>query len=347
MKYGLKQLQAGLVWAFLLSSSTVLAQELSDPEEVLSMDAITSRQIQFEGWDRYLSLGITGTINENKNVVGKDDGQSTTLGLKSEGALDFKRGQHEWANLMNVLVAYSRTPQFPKYLKSEDTLQLESLYKYYLEQISWLGLFTRVNFDTALLPGYDTQNQEQTYRRIRRDGTEDLITTDRLRLTESFRPMRFRESAGGIAQLYDYELFRWDVKLGLGLRQVVARGQYVIDNDSATPEIEARELDNYQKAGYEFGTEFSGRTLDKRVTYRLRADILFPFHESPRVEDDRSMFDKRIIDINGQLSFHLVDWASLDYLIKVVRDPDILANAQWSQTYLFSLNKTLTPRRTH
>ncbi|MFW7379555.1 MAG: hypothetical protein ACOH5I_12150 [Oligoflexus sp.] len=342
----LKSLSWGIV-AFFVAGPLASGQSLSDTEEVVPLEAIASRNAQFTGWDRYLGLGLTGTLNENKNVVGKDDGQSTTLGLKIEGAVDFKEGQQQWLNSLNVFVAYSRTPQLPNYLKSEDTLQLESLYKYYLESTPWLGFFARVSLDTALFPGYDNRFEITTYRKLYSDGTEELLDGERIRLTDKFRPMRFRESLGSIAQLIDNQLFQWDVKLGLGMRQILADGQFVIDNDSSTAEIELRELANYEKAGYEFGTEISGQTEDKRVTYKFRGDVLFPFYESPSVDDDRSNFDKRIIDINGSVSFHLLEWASLDYLLKVVRDPDIIDQAQLSQTYLFSVNKMLTPRRTH
>jgi len=328
-------------------SAPSYGQKLTNPDEVLALEAITGRTVQFTGWDSYLGLGLTGTLNENQNVVGKDDGQSTTLGLKTEAAIDFKQGQHEWLNSLNLMVAYSRTPQIPNYLKSEDTLELESLYKFYLETLPWLGFFARLSVDTATFPGYDTHVEEKTFRKLYRNGDEEIVTGERLKLTDSFRPMRFRESLGGISQLIDQKYFRWDIKAGIGFRQIIARGQFVVDNVKATPEIEVRELDNYRKAGYELGTEISGSATDKRLTYKLRGDILLPFHESPNGENDRSQFDKRIIDINGRLSFHMLDWASLDYLLKVVRDPDINDRAQVSQTYLFSINKTIASRRTH
>jgi hypothetical protein len=337
----------GLMASWIGLSATALSQDESPIQDNYVPEDIAAKQVKFEGWDRYLGLSLYGTLTENENVVGKEDGQTTTLGLKVEGAVDYKRDNHEWLNSLDLLLSYSRTPLIPEYIKSEDTLEYESLYKIFFKSVSWLGGFTRFNFDTALYPGYDVQAEETSYRRVTLSGQQEIFTSDRVKLTDRFRPMRFRESVGAIAQIADNPLVSWDVKAGIGFRQVIADDQFVVSDNEATPEIDLQEVESYRKAGYELGSSLSGKTDDKKITYKLKGNVLFPVYESPSVEDDRDAFDKRIIDINGQVSFHLLEWASVDYLLKVLRDPDILNKAQVSQSFLFSVNRTLTPRRTH
>ena len=82
------------------------------------------------------------------------------MGLKLEGALDFREGDNEWRNSANLMVAYSRTPQLPEYVKTEDTLSLESLYMFHLSGYDWFGPFVKANLETAIIDGYDTRTQE-------------------------------------------------------------------------------------------------------------------------------------------------------------------------------------------
>ncbi|SMF01094.1 hypothetical protein [Pseudobacteriovorax antillogorgiicola] len=314
-----------------------------DDEQNFVPIGIEDAKTAYQGWDDYLTLGLSGTINESKNVVGKDDGQSTTLGLKVKGGIDYGSGLSQWLNSIDILISYSRSPVIPEYIKAEDSFELDSIYKRYLESVSWLGLFVQGNISTALFDGYDTRAEMVTYRKIGLDDEVEVIEAKRLKLTDSYNPLKIRESLGVIASPYSYKIFNWDIKAGVGFRQVMADGQFVISDDDSTTEIEVQEIQSFDKYGYEFGTEVKGHTSDEKFSYQLKANVLFPVYESIDTED-RSTFDKRVIDISLKSSFHLVEWASLDYLLTVSRDPDINDKAQESQTLLFSLNKVIAKR---
>ena len=331
----------------LLSSPLAFAQA-DDSERNYVPEDIEKKSAQVNGWDKYLGIGLYGTINENSNVVGKDDGQSTTLGFKLAGALDLKEGQSEWLNSLDLLVAYSRTPLIPQYLKSDDSLALESLYKYYLESTPWFGAFAQVNLDTAIFAGYDTQGEEVDYRRVTLDGNPTDFRSDREKLTDGFKPFRLRESFGALATPLKSDPVTIDFKLGIGLRQVFADGQFIasdFQDDNGSGRL-LTEIESFEKAGYEVGTEIKGSLQEKRVKYSLKANVLFPVYDSLEEDgDDQSTFDKRVIDVSGKASFQLVEWASIDYLLTVTRDPGITDKSQVSQSMLFSLNKVLAERQ--
>jgi hypothetical protein len=312
-------------------------------KEILS-EQVAKADLKLEGWSSYLALGFNGTLVQNQNVLGKDEGQTTTLGLKLDGELNHKAEQSMLLNSLSLMNAHSRTPVLGEYVKSEDKLRIESLYKHLFSRESSLGAFARVQLDTAVFPGYDTRAETNTYVISRLDATTETQQSDRLRLTDPFRPFKLSESVGAFANLYTSELFSADVKAGLGFRQVYVKGQLALADDDKTPEIEVQELDNYRKAGYEIGSDMGGKTADKRIAYKLSANVLFPFAESPDSSEDDSMFDKRIIDVNGKVSVYLTEWVSLDYVLMALRDPNLTKEAQLTQSVLLSSNIILADR---
>ncbi len=331
----------GLVWA--AQASTLWAQEA--PKQILA-EAVDTAEVKFTGWDSFLGLALNGTMAKNSDVVGKEDGQTTTVGLKLDGELNYKEGLSLWKNSLTALTSFSRTPLLGEYVKSEDQLKVESLYKRQFVEESKFGSFARIQAESSFFPSYATQIEPVDFLLKKRDGSEVSRNSDRLLLTDAFKPIKLGESIGVFSNLLSSDLATLDVKAGLGLREVFARGQYVLDDDKSTLPIEVKELNDYRKAGYEFGSDLSGKTPDKRVGYKLTANVLFPFYESVEIRDSsRSSFDKRIIDINGKVSFYLVEWASLDYVASALRDPNLVAKTQISQSFLFSTQYILADRR--
>lgn len=337
-------LRTTLLGAFaVFTADGLAADEVKVNSEFIPAVTKQTDRVKILGWDAFLKAGATGNIGDNSHVVGKDDGQTTTLGLKIDSALDYKEVDREWLNTLNLFASTARTPLIPRYVKVDDALDFESLFKYYFSDS--FGAFSRLNFDTPMFDGYDNRTDVSQYTITRIDGSTTSVTDDRLKLTDGLRPFKLRESIGLFANLSSQEIFQWDVKGGLGLRQVYADKQYVLDDNSATVPIEVKEIRNSSKAGYELGTDVSGDTKDKRFTYRFSFNVLFPFYERPEdgsTGDDQ--FEKRVIDIAGQLSYHIVEWVSFDYVLKVLRDPSILQRSQVSQSYLFSLNKVFAER---
>ena len=66
-------------------TSVVVAEEADEkayiPETVKKVEGV-------QGWDQFLGTSFYGSMSQNSEVVGKDDGTSTTMGLKLDGAVD-------------------------------------------------------------------------------------------------------------------------------------------------------------------------------------------------------------------------------------------------------------------
>ena len=91
--------------------------------------------------------------------------------------------------------------------------------------------------------------------------------------------------------------------------------------------------------GVETAADVWGTVSDKRVTYRVGVDLMVPFaHTALRPEDQgKSAFDLMNVELGGQLSFKLVEWASLDYQLKAVREPQVLDAFQVRNSLLLTL----------
>ncbi len=333
---------ASALWPLSLSAQTdavVPSSEKFIPDSLAQSD-----RVKVNGWDKFLKLGLTGNVSSNQNVAGKTDGQASTYGGKIEGALDLKELKQEWLNSFNLLLSYTKTPQIPRMVKGDDTLTIESLYKYYLLNSS--GVFARANFDSAVARGYDEREGVTTYAIHKLNGDVETVTADRLRLTQGLRPARIGESIGAFTNIFDRSYLTMDLKAGVGLRQLIDAHQRIVNDNAATPEIDVNELRNVNKAGYEVGTDVGGDSEDKKFSYKVSFNALFPFYES---QDDmgagHSNFDKRVLDLTGKLSAHLTDWISLDYNYKMVRDPSVSTKAQIAQTYLLNLNHVFAERK--
>ena len=102
----------------LLATELVAQGDSTFPMKEKENQKITS------GWDKFVGLGLYGTMSENSNVVGKDNGVSTTVGGKLEGSADYRQGSREWRNQLNLMTTYTRTPLIPRYIKTEDNLSI-------------------------------------------------------------------------------------------------------------------------------------------------------------------------------------------------------------------------------
>jgi hypothetical protein len=319
-----------------------MAQEKT--KEILS-DAISKADVKKDGWDSFLGLGLNGSLMQNKNVLGKDEGQSTTLGLKVDSELNFKDETSRFLNSFGLMTSFTRTPLLSEYLKSEDKIKLDSLYKHLFSADGLLGAFARGQIESSLFAGYDNRLDPVTYQITKLNGELETETTDKLHLTDPLKPLKLSESLGVFANIWDSPWLTADFKAGLGLRQVYVRGQLALNDDKDTADrVEVKELDNYSKAGYEFGAEAGGKSEDKRLSYKVSANALFPFSESPRTDHSQSTFDKRIVDVSGKVSALLSSWASLDYVVTALRDPNLSAKAQVSQSVMLSSNFVLADR---
>jgi len=296
------------------------------------------------GWDSRISVGGTASFANNSNVAGQISGSSFSFGLKLDAGLDYNNLAHEWRNTLGIGAGITRTPVIDEFVKTSDGLDLESIYLYHV--VDWFGPFVRFRFGTSMFPGRDVRAGKATYQFIDdagnavgdalspagtncvADPATKLLPTNchtSYSLSDGFRPMTFKESIGLFVQPYQTDPLTIELRGGAGAQEVIANNQIAVADKSDTPEIELKHLINTNQLGAELSLSFWGTMVEKRVVYKVNADVMTPFvHPKLATGDDRNAFALTNVQIDATLSFKLVEWASIDYQLKALRQPQVL-----------------------
>jgi hypothetical protein len=289
-----------------------------------------------EGWSPRLSVGLTASFGDNRSVVGQADGGTLGFGLKFDTGLDYRRGGHEWRNSLNLAEGLTRTPVVPVFVKSADLLALESVYLYHLTP--WFGPFVRATLLTSMFRGADVRAAPVTYTIAHVSGAVETVEASRLTLSDPFRPMTLKQSIGPFLRPVEYEAINVEIRAGVGAQETIAKDQLLVADDKDTPVIEIKELANVNQIGVEAAADLWGTVSDKRVTYRVGVDVMIPLSHTVLVAGDtRSSVQLMNVDLGAQLSFKLVEWASLDYQIKAIREPQVLDGFQVRNSLLLTM----------
>jgi hypothetical protein len=306
------------------------------------------------GWDTHVALGGTLSFANNNSVAGQMDGTSFSLGIKLDAGADFNHVDHEWRNTLALGAAITRTPVIPEFVKTNDSLTFESIYLYHV--VDWFGPFARFSMNTSMFPGRDIRTGHASYSVLNPDGTTRALTvpgTDctpnpdgsipqtcrtSLSLSDGFRPLTFKQSVGLFVQPLQTEPITVELRAGVGGQEVIAKNQLAMADDPTTAGvIELKQLSNAVQAGPEVAISVWGSVVDKRVIYKANAAAMTPVaHPALLPGDDRNSLSLTNIQLDAALSFKLVEWASIDYQFKAIRQPQILDAFQIQNALLFT-----------
>lgn len=293
-----------------------------------------------DGWFPKLSVGITTSMVHTHQVPGVDNGLSLTLGAVLNGELRYTRGAHSWITQLGVTHAWSKTPTVGPFIKTADEANLKSLYEYRFRKYKKVALYGGLQLITPLAPGDLVAAQETVLRYQRVDGTEGIglaRADERTRLTKSFSPLIFKQLAGASARPYAQDLATLDVRMAIAGQEVWASG-YTLADDKATPELELKELQDYQQLGLQLEAELGGK-IKKNLVYAFRVELMYPFVTS--IDTDLSGFDLLNTDLSFKLGLKISKWASLEYVFAAKRLPLIVNQWQITNNLVFSLTANI------
>lgn len=331
-------LKASALFFLVVSVNRASAQETAAPELAASEVAASQVPAPAEkkmGWTPGAALGANAAVSSVSNVVGQTDGSSQTYGLNLNSTVNHVSERSEWQNKISYNGAATRTPAQPRFVKSSDILKYESVYLYSLEAYPKLGPYARVNAEAPVFMGEDVRSTAVTYNIARRDGTTTALTGTTLRLTDGFRPLTTKESAGFNYKAYETPTARVDVRAGFGAEQIAAEGQLAITGTATDGSINAVELRNVSQAGFETAITAKGQ-LDTRTSWEVGLETLTPFVTNKESNDDRDAIRLTNIDGSAKLSSNLASWAALTYSYKVQIKPQLVDRTQ--QTHMMVLN---------
>lgn len=318
-----------LLWA-LLAGGAVLAAEVD-----LVPDAKPKETKAQEGWDFLLTPGATVSLSDNRSMLGQPEGTSATLGVTLASGADYRMGDHELRNRLDILVTYSRTPALEEFLKSADSLKLESIYLYHFND--WLGPYAKINLETSIFESYAADPTRPLWFNAAASG-RDNRNAILYRLTDGFAPLTLKETIGFFAQPYTHpdKKISTEVRLGAGGMHVFAEGQKAVKDDAATPEKEWIFLSDVHQAGAELGLSAWGELQGKRIVYKAQATFFLPILNNKAEGDDRGAFELMNVDVGASVTFKLLEWLSLDYQFKLLRQPQLLDKWQVQNNVLLT-----------
>jgi hypothetical protein len=332
-------------------------------------------QGRVQGWIARVSTAGTFSFANNSSVVGQQDGSSISFGLKFDGTLNFNREKHEWRNSLGILGAMTRTPVIDTFVKTSDSFTFDSTYLYHAVKI--FGPFVRVSYNTSMFRGTDVR-ATQTHYFVQPVGSTmqpagamilpqcpvgsaptvacevtsgNANTGGRFALSDPFKPSTFKESVGVFLQPYASEPFSVEFRGGAGAQEVLANDQYALQaSPVAMPtvhfdafRVDVKALADVNQLGAELAASVWGAFVTKKLTYKANFDAMTPFaHTALPMGDTRSSFDLTNIHVDGAISLHIVDWASLDYNLKAIRQPQVVDAFQVQNTLLLTFGQTFT-----
>lgn len=293
-------------------------------------------------WKYTLGIGVNGAMTRSTNVVGTVDGTSAQIGAIVDGTANYVEGQHNWENLLKLTESFTRTPAIPSFLKSADELRLQSTYIYKLKAVPWLGPYARGLGTTSIFRGYEVRGTDTTIVRTDADGTVTTLVKpagNKYGTTKPFEPTLLRESIGMFANPIAHPEFALKTRLGAAMQHILTRDGYALSDDSATAEVEYKQLQSSTQAGAELGVEVLGKAAEN-LTYTASADFFYPVYESNDA-DPQDGFEKLQTNIAAKLSVRLSKIFSLDYILSLKRIPIIVDEWQVQNGLLVSCNYSI------
>lgn len=309
-----------------------------DPKEITP--ANSSKTL---GWNRSANLGLNLSFSSSQDVVGQTDGNSETYGLNLKSSFNYKATDSEWRNTITLLENITKTPTIPRYVKSNDELRIESLYLYSIPKYPKIGPYVRGEAFTPIFKGEDVRPTPETYEI--QDPSGNVVSgpfaSDTVRLTDGFRPLTTKESAGFFWKAKEEENLNILVRVGLGAVQVKADGQYaLIGTDDTTGNIVVRELEDVNQAGLEMGLSVKGR-FDEKTSYELGAETLTPFINNRAEGDNRDAIRLTNIDSFAKLTSNITSWAAFSYDYRMKLQPQLIDRVQSVHMVVLSINYNL------
>lgn len=279
------------------------------------------------GWQKSGVLGVNLSFSSSQDVVGQTNGTSQTYGLKTKGSLNYFSEIQEWRNELSVNEATTKTPNVPRFVKSDDELKLSTIYLYKLESNPKIGPYARAEAAAPIFKGEDVRSDAKTYTISRLDGTTASYTGTSLRLTDGFKPLTTKEAVGFFYKPYTTEKLKIETRLGFAAQQIAANGQYAVKGIDDAGNIEVIELRDVSQAGLEAGLSIKG-AVDEKTSYEVGADSLTPFINNKPAGDDRDAWRLTNVEAFAKLTSKITDWASFGYDYKLKIQPQLVDRAQ-------------------
>ena len=291
-----------------------------------------------DGWTDLESVTGGSNVIDQQNVEGQQDGTSNIYTLDLAGSLNYRHGQQTVSNTLAVSEAFSRTAALPRMVKSTDDVQFVSMYRYFFNSGSPLGLYGRVKATTAAFTSYDERANPTTFIKVQRDGST-VTETEALRskLAAGFAPQEYKEAFGVFIAPLDHEALHAEVRTGPAALQSLSKGAYIVNKKASKGDtVELDQLGDSHALGAEAAIEVKGVLLEKKLDYVASVESLYPLMFSPKADNTPESSKLVSYEAVAALRYKLSDWLGLSVQAKSKRNPLVRPEAEVTKSALLT-----------
>jgi hypothetical protein len=292
------------------------------------------------GWKKSANLGANLSFSSSQDVVGQTDGNSETYGLNLKTSFIRTRERNEWKTEGSLIGTTTRTPNIPRYVKSADELKISTAFLHFWDGNPNFGPYVRAEAAAPIFKGENVQSEDKTYRVMTRGEPDAVFTASSVRLTDGFKPLTTKESAGVFWRPKNEDRLKIETRLGIAALQISADGQYTVKGTNTAGEVEVNELSDVEQAGIEAAVQVKGK-IDDKSAYEVGVETMTPLVNNQDSSDDRDAVRLTNIDAFAKLTSNITTWASFGYDYKMKLQPQLVDRAQQIHMLVISVNYNL------
>jgi hypothetical protein len=305
-----------------------------------------------------LSLNGGGTMMfiQQYNAVGTTSGTTAQFGLFGNFGLIIDKGIH-FVDVSADAKLDLLDPVTGSVMPTHDRFAASALYSYNIEN-SFIGPYVRASMQTRLFPGYVylERNLPGTILIERLDGTinsrpfgleanpDDL----RIKVAESFAPLKLQEELGANLKAVDLDLLvvklNVGTRLGFGFREGFMNGLLVMRGNKDDEPLRFREVDDYTTLGPVIGANASV-TFARWLFGSAQFGVLAPLIHTSQSQSE-NFAGRLLVDFAGTAGFKVpiltnLLFASADYTFRLERDGFVTAETQFEHALMARASVTL------
>ncbi|RME23475.1 MAG: hypothetical protein D6806_11195 [Deltaproteobacteria bacterium] len=298
---------------------------------------------EIKNWRLGLLVGGDFSWNRNDNVVGRPFGNTITVNAFADWSLRYLNPDHLLYLRLQIDEGQTVQPgqDFLAWRqKTNDEVNLDAIYTYRL--LSWLGPYVRFGLDTNIFPGW------QQFERTLPELEKDIVIFDasgnaisrlspppadedwEIRLADSFDPLELKEGAGASFDLAPWQVLDVHLRVGFGARQYFVRSllrpRSYSEDDPDTTCLEQtcfEQVSSSKLMGLE-STLIGSARLSRWFIIDTELETLIPFWVTTGSTSPA-------INWKNTISFRIVSFASVAYVVRLDYDKQLSENLQFEQ----------------
>lgn len=273
-------------------------------------------------WSGSLVLGVSGSLTQQQNVVGRQDFALAEGGVWLDGHVDFLSKRHQLSLDVHgeegALFVQPATGKALPWIKSQDELRAELAYTFLLNEGA--GIYARGGASAQLLPTRGIAAEPLTVVYEELDGSQRTVEVDAADTyslnDDYFNPLAVRMGTGLRSRLSTHRDVELALYAGAGGRIYRMGGAYLPDDDDATEALEVRAIPDFELFGPEIGADV-GIRINGFASYEGGVEWFAPVDQ----------LDEFIVESGHSLSLRITRALSVSYRVDVSRVPQI--TDQW------------------